>query len=192
MELQEIQNIDGGRLLEYKTPIVGLRWFQTLIRRDTRGSFSEFRIPEVMGGLNIRQSNLSVSELGVIRGMHGENQDKFVTVAQGRAIGAWVDARKNSETFGIVTRLNLEQGWGVFIPEGVLNGFAVTEGPLIYAYMVSKTYNELDPEKQIAVNPLSSFPDFPNGLFPEIRHPLVSERDSRYAITWNDFRADLR
>ena len=61
--------------------------------------------------------------------MHAESMTKLVTVAHGQARGVYVDARRNSPTFGVVDDVDLEPGVQVFVPTGVANGFqALTPG----------------------------------------------------------------
>jgi dTDP-4-dehydrorhamnose 3,5-epimerase len=65
----------------------------------------------------IEQINLTETcERGAVRGMHGEAMTKLVTVAHGRALGMYVDARRESSTFGVVDEVHLEPGMQVLVP----------------------------------------------------------------------------
>lgn len=80
------------------------------------------------------QINVTESRLGVVRGMHAEEMTKLLTVAWGRAFGAYVDLRPDSATFGTVETVDLQPGVQVLVPAGVANGFqALTDG-CQYAY----------------------------------------------------------
>lgn len=75
------------------------------------------------------QVNITESVRGAVRGMHAENMVKLVTVAAGRAAGAYVDLRADSPTRGVVEIIELRPGVQVFVPAGVANGFqALTDG----------------------------------------------------------------
>lgn len=123
--------------------------------------------------------------------MHGEPMWKTVSVVSGWAIGAWVDVRAGSSTFGQAVRLNLSgPETSVFVPAGVLNGFGVVgSDQVVYSYAVELAYPDIPSVGKIAVNPLSDFPGYRNGLFPEIGDPVVSVRDSTEALSWKEFVA---
>ena len=70
-----------------------------------------------------QQINATETEQGAIRGLHGENMVKLVAVVAGEAFGAYVDARRESSTFGAVVTVVLTPGTQVLVPAGVGNGF---------------------------------------------------------------------
>jgi dTDP-4-dehydrorhamnose 3,5-epimerase len=81
------------------------------------------------------QMNLTETKRGAVRGLHGEAMHKLVGVASGEALGAYVDARRGSPTFGAVVTVPLAPGTQVLVPKGVCNGFqAVADGPTQYLY----------------------------------------------------------
>ena len=81
------------------------------------------------------QINLTWTRHGAVRGLHGEAADKLVGVAAGTAFGAYLDARRDSATYGAVVTLPLAEGVQVFVPAGVCNGFqATSEGGCEYLY----------------------------------------------------------
>ncbi len=189
---------DFCRLRVFRTSIGGLMIFEKGIRRDERGEFSELRLPDVRRyvGVNFfpQQLNDSLSVANVERGMHVEDQHKLVGALNGEIIGAWVDTRVGSSSFGVVQRLvGMDHRYKVFVPEGVANGFGVVSpGVVNYGYTVSKTYDQLDPSKQVAISLLSAFRGYPNGLFPEILKPIISDRDGKNAISWEEFELNVR
>jgi dTDP-4-dehydrorhamnose 3,5-epimerase len=76
-----------------------------------------------------QQINVTESARGVLRGMHAEDMTKLLTVASGEALGAYVDLRSDSPTFGMVETVELRLGVQVLLPAGVANGFqALTDG----------------------------------------------------------------
>lgn len=125
---------------------------------DDRGTVRELfrRSAFAEAGITIdafQQINLTYTVEGALRGMHAEDMDKLLTVASGRALGAYVDLRDDSPTRGKVQTIDLEPGVQVFLPRGVANGFqALTEVEYLYCFdrewqpgMAGKAVNPLDP-----------------------------------------------
>ncbi len=108
--------------------------------RDGRGVVREFfRASDFGEALGERPSwqQINVTETlpGAVRGLHGEPMTKFVGLAWGEALGAYVDARPSSATFRQVCLVRLVPGTRVLVPPGVCNGFQVTgPGPCTYVY----------------------------------------------------------
>jgi dTDP-4-dehydrorhamnose 3,5-epimerase len=101
----------------------------------------------------IEQVNLTETlERGAVRGMHGEAMTKLVTVAHGRALGVYVDARAGSATFGVVDEVDLEPGVQVLVPSGVANGFQALTSGTQYAYCFDREWAPAMPG--VAFNPL--------------------------------------
>jgi dTDP-4-dehydrorhamnose 3,5-epimerase len=101
----------------------------------------------------IEQVNLTeTSEAGAVRGMHGESMTKLVTVAHGRALGVYVDARRESATFAFVEAVDLEPGVQVLVPPGVANGFQALTSGTQYAYCFDLEWSPTMPG--VAFNPL--------------------------------------
>ena len=81
------------------------------------------------------QVNLTHTEQGGLRGLHGEAADKLIGLAAGTALGAYLDTRRDSPTFGTVVTEPLTVGVQMFVPAGVCNGFQSTsEGGCQYLY----------------------------------------------------------
>ena len=81
------------------------------------------------------QINATETGQGAIRGLHGEDMIKLVAVVEGEALGAYVDARHDSPTFGAVVTVTLTKGTQVLVPAGVCNGFqSVSPGVTQYLY----------------------------------------------------------
>ena len=87
-----------------KTPIEGLLVLQPNIFKDERGYFFESWRKQVFKNigleLNFVQDNQSLSQKGVLRGLHFQNppfsQGKLVRVIKGRVLDVAVDIRKES------------------------------------------------------------------------------------------------
>ena len=133
---------------------------------DDRGTVREFyrQSSWVEAGLPDlgpwQQVNLTETQPGALRGLHGESMHKLVAIAAGEAFGAYVDARPESPTYGAVVTLPLTPGQQVLVPQGVCNGFqSVGDSPTQYLYcfdaewvpgMAGVAVNPLDPGLAIA------------------------------------------
>lgn len=132
------------------------------------------------------QVNVTASLKGAIRGLHGEQMTKFVSVVAGSAYGVYLDARKDSPTFGAVETVSLEVGTAVVVSPGICNGFQATgDGMTQYAYCFDK---EWEPSMNgVAVNA------FDPAL--AIAWPIDIDREDRSLLSKKDaelgFLADL-
>ena len=129
---------------------------------DKRGSFFEVfnqKLFEEKVGfkVNFVQDNQSISQKGVLRGLHIQNgefsQAKLVRVIKGRVLDVAVDFRKNSLTYGkhFSIELSEENNKQLFIPKGFLHGFATLEDNTIFSYKCDNYYNVAS-EKGILYN----------------------------------------
>ena len=131
---REIAEIPG--MLEFDIPVHG----------DNRGWFKENFQKEKMLPLGFPnsffsedklQNNVSFSRKNVLRGLHAEPWDKYISVADnGRVLGAWVDLREG-ESFGNVYQTEIDASKGIFVPCGVANGFQVLSDVVAYSYLVN-------------------------------------------------------
>ncbi|HVF31681.1 MAG TPA: dTDP-4-dehydrorhamnose 3,5-epimerase [Acidimicrobiales bacterium] len=126
---------------------------------DERGVVREFyrRSSWVASGLPDlgpwHQLNITESKPGAIRGLHGEDMHKLVSVVAGRAFGAYVDTRDDSPSFGEVVTVDLDAGVQVLVPKGVCNGFqSLTPTQYLYSFdaewvpgMAGTAVHPLDP-----------------------------------------------
>lgn len=124
------------------TRIPGLLVLDLPLHGDSRGWFKENwqRAKMVALGLPdfepVQHSVAFNGAAGTTRGVHAEPWDKLVSIASGRAFGAWVDLREG-ETFGAVHTQELDPGTAVFVPRGVGNAYqTLTEGT-VYSYLVN-------------------------------------------------------
>ena len=160
-------------------PLHGVRVLELATRRDDRGAFTEtFRQAWLPAGVPAMvQSNLSVSRVGVLRGMHfHRHQADYWCVLEGRAFVALFDLRVGSPSWGEAWSETFEasQGLcGLYGPAGVAHGFcALTEVRL--QYMVDRSFAD-DDEQEFAWNDPDLLVDWP------IHDPILSERDARAA-----------
>lgn len=131
---------------------------------DERGTIREvfrrsaFEAAGVRSGA-FRQINVTESRRGVIRGMHAEAMSKLLTIASGRAFGAFVDLRPGSATHGVVDTVDLHPGIQVYLPSGVANGFQSLTESSQYLYCFDEEWRPdmpgtactpLDPDLAIA------------------------------------------
>ena len=131
---REIAEIPG--MLEFDIPVHG----------DNRGWFKENFQKEKMLPLGFPnsffsedklQNNISFSRKNVLRGLHAEPWDKYISVADnGRVLGAWVDLREG-ESFGNVYQTEIDASKGILVPRGVANGFQVLSDVVAYSYLVN-------------------------------------------------------
>jgi dTDP-4-dehydrorhamnose 3,5-epimerase len=168
------------------TAIGGLWQLSPKSVSDDRGTVREFFRGSgfAAAGVDVperwQQINLTWTRAGGLRGLHGESMTKLVGVVAGEALGAYVDARAGSPTFGTVVSVDLRVGVQVLVPPGVCNGFqAVSPDGCQYLYcfdqewapgMAGVAVNPLDPALGIAwpLPPTVSAKDSSAPLFAEL------------------------
>jgi dTDP-4-dehydrorhamnose 3,5-epimerase len=170
----------------YKTKINGLLYVERPIYRDNRGFFSEIvKIPELEQIIGtqfvVKQVNHARSEQNVVRGIHAEGWNKFITVISGLCYAVIVDVRPESETFGIKEYFLMGDGNNalegcLFLPSGVGNSICVLKGPVDYLYLVDRLYADRDKAGDTAISVFD--PDI-NIEWPIAKDQMViSERDT--------------
>ena len=147
-----------------ETNIPGFYEIDLVVNGDNRGWFKENYQAAKMEALGLPhfeviQNNFSYNvEKGVTRGLHAEPWEKFISVANGRVFGAWVDLRKGP-SFGQTLTLEINPGKAVFVPRGVANGYQTLDESVTYTYLVNAHWssdarytfiNLFDPEINIA------------------------------------------
>lgn len=126
--------------------IPGVIKFDIPVHGDNRGWFKEnfqkekmlpLGFPESFFAADKLQNNISFSKKNVLRGLHAEPWDKYISIADaGRVLGAWVDLREG-ESFGHVYQTIIDASVGMYIPRGVANGFQVLSDTVSYSYLVN-------------------------------------------------------
>lgn len=121
---------------------------------DDRGFFSEtFRATLFAEGtgadVEFVQDNFSYSKhRGTVRGLHYQappfDQGKLVRCTRGEITDVAVDARPGSQTYGehITARLTAENGHQLWVPTGILHGFATLTPDCEVAYKVTNYYSK--------------------------------------------------
>jgi dTDP-4-dehydrorhamnose 3,5-epimerase/reductase len=133
-----------------QTPIPGLVVVHLQLHEDSRGWFKENWQREKMVALGLPdfgpvQNNMSFNaKRGTTRGIHTEPWDKFVSVANGSAFGAWVDMR-DGNTYGTVFTAVLDRATAVFVPRGVGNSYQTLEDGVTYSYLVNEHWRPATP-----------------------------------------------
>ena len=119
------------------------------IFQDNRGlffeSWNQSKFDETLGkAVRFCQDNHSLSDLGVIRGLHyqkGESpQAKLVRCVSGSIFDVIVDIRKSSSTFGewVSVLLNSQNKSIIWIPSGFAHGFLSLEQNTEVVYKTSE------------------------------------------------------
>ncbi len=170
------------------TTIPGLYEINLELHVDSRGWFKENYQKEKMEALGlpqfeIVQNNFSYNiDAGVTRGLHAEPWEKYISVANGKVFGAWVDLRQG-ENFGKVYSTVITPDKAIFVPRGVANGYQTLEKNITYTYLVNAHWtpevaysavNLFDPELGIKW-PISKLKAIISAK--DINNPLIKDLD---------------
>lgn len=131
---------------------------------DDRGVFLEWyrfdALEKHVGhALDLRQANLSVSQRGVVRGIHyadlPPSQAKYVTVTSGAMLDYIVDIRVGSPTYGQWDTVLLDDvdRRAVYLAEGLGHAIVALTNQATVSYLVSATFNA---EREHGINPLDA------------------------------------
>ena len=171
------------------TKLEGLFVIQPNVFEDARGYFFETYNKDVFFKHGITtefvQDNQSLSQKGVLRGLHFQNppnaQAKLVRVITGSVLDVAVDIRKNSPTYGqhFSERLTSRDKNMLYIPEGFAHGFLVLEDDTIFSYKCSRVYDKASEES-------ISWSDPDLGIQWGTSNPSLSEKD-RAAKSFSNF-----
>lgn len=128
--------------------------------------------------MEIAQANCSVSQSGVIRGIHFSDvppgQAKYVGCARGAIIDVVVDVRVGSRTFGTWEAVTLDDQSrkALYIGEGLGHAFVAVSDQATVVYLCSTPYA---PDREHGVNPLDPALriDWPASI-----EPVLSDKDA--------------
>lgn len=151
MELTSL-GIEGGWVAE------------SAVWSDDRGFFCEwFKYSDILEKIGVKfsvqQANISISNKGVIRGIHysiaPEGQAKWITCVAGSILDVIVDIRPSSPTYRQIKYVALKGGEGraVLIGGGLGHGFISLEDNSAVSYLLSSPYA---PEYELEINPMDS------------------------------------
>ena len=125
-----------------KLPIEGLLVIKPKVFEGDRGHFFESWSKGAFSrnglDLNFVQDNQSLSNKGVLRGLHFQNppyaQGKLVRVIKGAVLDVALDIRKDSSTYGqhFSVELSEENKTIFWIPPGFAHGFLTMEDNTIF------------------------------------------------------------
>lgn len=125
-----------------ETELKGLFVLKPRVFADERGYFFESYNQNLFkqAGLDLEfvQDNQSLSQKGVLRGLHFQNppyaQGKLVRVITGAVLDVVVDIRKDSKTYGKWYGLELTEAnkWMMYVPPGFAHGFLTLEDNTVF------------------------------------------------------------
>lgn len=171
------------------TPIEGLLVIQPQVFNDPRGYFYESYNKDkfISADINLEfvQDNQSLSQKGIVRGLHFQappfEQGKLVRVIQGAVMDVAVDIRKNSPTYGqhFSIKLTAENQTMFFIPPGFAHGFETLDDNTIFLYKCTNVYNK-ESEGGLLWN------DNDLAIKWHSQNPLISDKD-QFLPTINNF-----
>ena len=172
-----------------KTKIADLYIVKPKVFEDHRGYFFEsYNKHDFMNAgidKNFVQDNESMSQKGVLRGLHFQKppfeQGKLVRVMQGAVLDVAVDLRKSSATYGewVAVELTQENKWMYWIPPGFAHGFVSLKNNTVFFYKCTNIYNK-ESEGSILWNDPTLNIDW------KIEKPILTEKD-KTASLFNDF-----
>ena len=156
----------------------GVRRGRLARHADARGSFRELWRSSWFPGERFTQANASVSDRGVLRGLHlHRRQSDHWIVGSGLAFVALVDVRPMLGGGGrpFVETFEMAPDEWCFIPPGVAHGFLALE-PLELLYVVTNEYDGSDEhgfawDDGLAAVPWPAVPEAADG------RPILSDRD---------------
>lgn len=163
-----------------ETDLPGCLIFEPRVFGDDRGFFYESFNADKLAPLGLhmqwKQSNVSSSTRGVLRGLHYQwpkPQGKLVSVVDGEVWDVAVDIRRGSPTFGKWTAvvLSAENKRHFWIPEGFAHGFVVLSEQATFTYLCTETYDAAA-DANIAWNDADLAIDWP------LASPLLSPKDA--------------
>ncbi|MFD0792639.1 dTDP-4-dehydrorhamnose 3,5-epimerase [Mucilaginibacter litoreus] len=176
-----------------ETNIPGLLLFEPKVFADSRGYFLEsFNKKHFLdNGIDIDfvQDNQSLSQKGVVRGLHAQKppfaQAKLVRVLQGAVLDVAVDVRIGSPTYGrhFSAELSAENHLQLFIPAGFMHGFAVLTDNTIFTYKVSNYYS-----KESEIGLIWNDPALAIGWGIAEKDAIVSDKD-QLLPDWDKFQS---
>ena len=153
------------------------------VHGDSRGFFVETYQSARYGELGLPafvQDNLSMSNRGVLRGLHIQHpggQGKLATVLTGEVFDVGVDLRRGSPNFGkwAAVYLDDQKKNQVFIPAGFAHGFLVLSEQALFSYKCSAVYDPPS-ERSIAWNDPDIGITWPNV------EPILSKKDQNASL----------
>ena len=170
------------------TPIPDLLIIEPKVFEDGRGYFFESYSKALFKQYGIDtefvQDNQSLSQKGVLRGLHFQNppyaQGKLVRVINGSVLDVAVDIRKSSPTYGqhFDYELSEKNKTMLWIPAGFAHGFLTLEDNTIFSYKCTNVYNKASEDCILWNDPTIN-------INWGINTPILSEKDQSAKIFKN-------
>lgn len=168
-----------------ETEIAGVKIITPRVFRDARGYFAETynaaRYKAAGIPADFVQDNESVSQKGVLRGLHWQaaphTQAKLVRVVRGAVWDVVVDIRAGSPTFGkfAAVTLTAENAKQFYVPRGFAHGFLVLEDNTLFSYKCDDLYDPPSERGMRYDDPAIGIP------WPDVgMKPILSEKDTRH------------
>lgn len=162
---------------------------QPRVLRDERGYFLEYFRKNVLKecGVDVEfvQSNESLSQKNVLRGLHFQNppfeQGKYIRVIKGAVLDVALDIRRRSPSYGqwFSCEINETNKTILWIPPGFAHGFLTLANDTIFQYECTNIYHK-DSEACLRWND----PDL--NIDWKVNNPILSEKDKN-APFFKDF-----
>ena len=137
--------------MQIETLLSELYLIKPKVFEDHRGHFFESFREDVLkeNGVetNFVQDNQSLSQKGILRGLHFQSppfaQGKFVRVIKGAVLDVALDIRKEYDTYGKYVCVELtEKNFNMlYIPPGFAHGFLTLEDNTIFTYKCTDYYH---------------------------------------------------
>jgi len=174
--------------------IPDLKLIHPAVFEDPRGyffeSYNHSRFIEAGINDHFVQDNQSLSQAGVLRGLHFQtgdfSQSKLVRVIKGAVWDVAVDIRVGSPTYGkhLAVELNEHNKTMLYVPVGFAHGFLTLTDDTIFSYKCGNVYNKAS-EMGIMWNDPELNIDW------KIENPLLSEKD-QVNLNFKDFQSPFR
>ncbi len=166
------------------TALAGCFILEPKVFGDARGSFMEswnakLFAEKVAPNVSFVQDNQSVSQRGVLRGLHYQIQNaqgKLVRVIEGEVYDVAVDLRRSSPTFKhwVGVTLSAENHRQFWIPPGFAHGFLVTSERATFLYKTTDYYAP-EYDRTLSWNDTTLAINWP---LAEIGAPTISAKDA--------------
>jgi len=163
-----------------ETLLPGVLLLELAKHADSRGFFTESYSERTFTELGIRtkfvQDNHSLSQKGVVRGLHFQSapgQVKLVRCTRGEILDIVADINPHSLTYRkwIAVKLSPKLSNMLYIPGCYAHGFAVLKGPAEVQYKCSTFYNA-------SIEKTIKYDDLELNINWRVKNPIVSDRDS--------------
>jgi dTDP-4-dehydrorhamnose 3,5-epimerase len=126
-----------------ETTIPGVLRIALEVKPNDDGWFKENFHREKLAelGMDVVQHNVAYfAEAGIVRGIHAEPWDKYMSPSSGRVVAAIVDLRDN-ETFGRVETFEFGPDQALYVPRDVGNSFCTVTPHTTYNFLVNEHWS---------------------------------------------------